>query len=592
MEINTLHDLLINAKNHKDKRALGQRKVVATKKENRIIGKEQKEWLLFQLGPYEWITYNEFHSLALSVGQGLRDLGLQKGDVVCLYSKTCVDWQIMAHACFSQSITIATAYESLGLNALSFILEETECKAVFVHVDLIPKLQFNKTVIYHGGESDFLGAVSLDSLKKTPKNSEKPSKDTLAAIMYTSGSTGQPKGVMLTHGNIVSAALSWINHVGHYINTDDVFLAYLPLAHVLEFVIESVMILKGVQMGYGSPRTLSDLNVYNSKGDINELKPTLLAGVPTVWDTIKKGILSKLKERSALVRGLCLSAINLRFLCSKYQIPLGFLFSSTILRPIIQQTGGRLRYCISGGAPIHHETQRFLSGAICPLVQGYGMTETCGACFLQNLSATESNAGSVVPGVEVKLRDLEYEDQSGELLIKGPNVFNGYFKNKTETDLVLKDGWLHTGDIALKNKDGTYSIIDRIKNLVKLANGEYIALEKLESIYATNEYAQRVCLYADSNRVFVICIMQPNLNVLKLNPELSYKEILSLKETKDQVLSSLLKTAKENSLCSAEQIKGLIFSKEEWTPDNFLTAAQKLRRKEIYKQFIDESIYE
>ena len=161
------------------------------------------------------------------------------------------------------------------------------------------------------------------------------------------------------------------------IRNDDTFLAYLPLAHVLAFTVDHVIMFWGVSMGYGSPRTLTDASVRNCLGDIREFKPSLMIGVPAVWESIRKGVLAKVHAGSPTVQKVFNAAFKAKVWLMNKHLPTGLL-DTTVFNKIKQQTGGRLRYALSGGAPISRETQEFLSATLCPILQGYGMTETCG----------------------------------------------------------------------------------------------------------------------------------------------------------------------------------------------------------------------
>lgn len=225
-----------------------------------------------------------------------------------------------------------------------------------------------------------LGFYSMDELqtlgKENPVGYDLPVGDDLCCIMYTSGSTGNPKGVMLTHTNMVSSiAGAEICYGSLFRGSDEVYLGYLPLAHVLEFMVENYCVYKGIRIGYGSPRTLTDASVRNCKGDIAELRPTLMAGVPAVWEAIRKGIMAKLEQASATQRYIFNLAFELKKLLVRYGLPSGFI-DKTIFAKIAASTGGRLKVAVSGGAPVASETQEFLTCVLCPVIQGYCSTRT------------------------------------------------------------------------------------------------------------------------------------------------------------------------------------------------------------------------
>ncbi|KAJ1557988.1 long-chain fatty acid-CoA ligase, partial [Cladochytrium tenue] len=432
------------------------------------------------------------------------------------------DWMLMAHAAFTQNFTITTAYDTLGEEGLSYSLNECEVTTLFTNGDLLPivqkiapKVKTLKNVVYNGTPSaavleslrvnaPHIKLISITELKtfgeKNPSELSLPTASDLACIMYTSGTT-------------VAGAL----YLLEFISKEEYYLAYLPLAHILEFVVENACLFLGICLGYGSVRTLTDASVRNCYGDIKELRPTLMAGVPAVWETIRKGILAKLREASPAQQRIFELACNLKWTLLTLGLPTSLL-DKLVFNRIKEQTGGRLKFALSGGAPIPRTSQKFLSVCICPLVNGYGMTECCAVVAVQSIdiSARVGIVGPPVPSMEIKLVDVpdtSYSSKNrprpqGEIWVRGASVMKGYYRQPQLTSEVLtEDGWLMTGDIGEWQPDGCLSVIDRKKNLVKLANGEYIALEKLESIYKTSPYVANIIVYGDSEQYFPVAII-------------------------------------------------------------------------------------
>jgi long-chain acyl-CoA synthetase len=301
---------------------------------------------------------------------------------------------------FSQGITIVTAHDTLGSEGLQHSISESEASLLFMNTDQLPTLQkiLNTcpsihTIIYRGDPASpeivqqltshkhIHHVLSFQELidvgKAHPSEVRTPSADDLCCIMYTSGSTGNPKGVMLTHGNVVASIAGICCMLQHLIDPSDSMIAYLPLAHVLEFIVEHVCIFLGVPLGYGSVRTLTNGSVKNCMGDLQAFQPTLMTGVPQVWESIKKTALTSISDRGSRVQRIFSGAFWFKKYLADHHLPSGFL-NKMVFDNIKKQVGGRLRYCISAGAPVSPETQEFLTLAVSPLLVVYGMTESCG----------------------------------------------------------------------------------------------------------------------------------------------------------------------------------------------------------------------
>ena len=407
---------------------------------------------------------------------------------------------------------IATAYDTLGEEGLKHSLVQTKAKAIFCDPHLLKTLvkplkeaKEIKFVIYNSdGEVEkdnieklkssynYLTVLSFEELRQlgedNPVDPVPPAADDLCCIMYTSGSTGPPKGVLIKHSAVLASIAGVTTIIGQYIGPGDKLLTYLPQAHILEFVFENACLYWGGTMGYGSPKTLSDASVRNCKGDIREFKPTILVGVPAVWESVKKGIIAKVNLSGMVVKNLFWSALAAKGFLMSTGLPGTAILDSVVFKKIKDATGGQLRVCMNGGGPIAKDTQRFISLAITPMISGYGLTETTAMGALNDpMHWTDNAVGDIPSSIEIKLVDFQdagyyasnYPPQ-GEVWIRGPPVFQGYFDNEDETKQALTDdGWFKTGDIGEFDKNGHLRVIDRKKNLVKTLNGEYIALEKV-----------------------------------------------------------------------------------------------------------------
>ncbi|KWU43352.1 acetyl-CoA synthetase-like protein [Rhodotorula sp. JG-1b] len=619
-----------------DVQGLGWRDIIDVVKENKEVTKkvggkqvkEMKEWSYFHLSDYKWWTYREFASYVEHAASALRHCGVNPGTVFNIYASTGRHWQVMANACAQQSITFATAYDSLGEEGLRHSINEPEAYGIFTQASLLGTLgtvladtPSIKLIVYDGRAED-VPSGALDALKAVrggnddrqlqiytfdefvelgkqhPAERHLPQPDDVACIMYTSGSTGAPKGVQITNGNIVACIGAVQKLIGHIVCRGETYIAYLPLAHIMEFAVELCFMWVGARMGFGNVKTLTDASVRNCLGDIRALQPTIMVGVPAVWETIRKGIVSKVKAAGAVKSKM----FDLGLAAKKYGGRgsfLGNVADSVVFKAVKENTGGKLKYAMSGGAPISKETQEFLSLALVMIIQGYGMTEsTAMLCLLPPEMHQYGVVGVPVPSCEVKLVDVEeagYKSTNtppqGEIWIRGPSVTKGYYKRDDLTkEAFTEDGWFMTGDIAQWNKDGTLSVIDRKKNLVKLAGGEYIALERLESLYGSCEYVARIMVHADSAANKPMAVIFPHeANLKQLASSLGVSgdlhELCHNEEIQEAVLKALNAVGKKSHLKPLETLQTIVLTDTEWTPQNeMLTAAQKLNRKAILKK--------
>jgi long-chain acyl-CoA synthetase len=351
--------------------------------------------------------------------------------------------------------------------------------------------------------------------------------------------------------------------------------------------------------GYGRVKTLTDQSVRNCQGDIRAFRPSVMVGVPAVWELIRKGILAQVNKSGVIRKSMFNGAMSVK----KANVPiLKNIVDAVVFSKIREGTGGRLRIALSGGAALSRETQEFLHIALVTIVQGYGMTETCGMCSILPPDIMRySCVGLPSPSIEIKFLDVVdagYRSTDnpprGEILLRGPSVTAGYYKrddlNNDET-IFTKDGWLRTGDVGEWNKDGTLSIIDRIKNLVKLQGGEYIALERLESTYKSCNYVSNICVHAIPDATQPIAIIVPHEVHLRaaLPDEDTHTSLADLcvnAKVKALVLRECNAAGKKSGFKGIEMLQAVVLTPDEWTPESGLvTAAQKVQRKKVEQKF-------
>jgi long-chain acyl-CoA synthetase len=303
-----------------------------------------------------------------------------------------LSWQYLSYGCASISTIVATAYDTLGESGLQHSLNEPECVGIFTNAELLPvvakvigEVPSLRVVIYDGQPSEEVlskiknsragvTVLSFDALRELGRElpseaaeSRVPSKDDMACIMYTSGTTGPPKGVIIKHSNLIAAIGAVSTLVGHHLKPEDTFLAFLPLAHILEYVVELSFVFLGVCSGYGRVKTLTDQSVRNCKGDIKAFRPTIMVGVPAIWELIRKGILAQVNSSGSFRKSMFNGAMSVK----KANVPVvKNVVDSLVFSKVKQATGGRLRLAMSGGAALSRETQEFLSLALVTIIQG------------------------------------------------------------------------------------------------------------------------------------------------------------------------------------------------------------------------------
>jgi long-chain acyl-CoA synthetase len=374
-----------------------------------------------------------------------------------------------------------------------------------------------------------------------------------------------------------------------YIGPGDGLLTYLPLAHILELVFENACLYWGGTMGYGNPKTLSDTSVRNCKGDIREFRPSVLIGVPAVWESVKKGIIAKVNSGNPIVKNLFWAAYWAKSNLLHYGLPGAEILDSIVFKKVKDATGGRLRLCMNGGGPVAKETQRFISIAITPMINGYGLTETSAmGALMDPFEWTDEALGNIPGCIEVKLVDFpdagyfatNKPNPQGEIWIRGASVMDAYYQNEEETkEAFAPDGWFKTGDIGEWDHNGHLKIVDRKKNLVKTLNGEYIALEKLESIYRAATVVANICVYADEQKTKPIAIIVPAEPALeKLAAQIGVKErglenLVHDKKVQNAVLKEMQQAGRAGGLSGIEIIDGVVLADEEWTPQNVSSQA-------------------
>lgn len=594
-------------------------------------------------------TYDQVKDESFKFGASLRSAGLVPSPTkatldqlttpctLAIFENTCPEWMIGAIGAFSQSISITTVYSTLGIDAVIDSINDGRIRAILCNKKSVPillgkikRMPTLKYIIYSNN------MVAPDEVVDIPSNSASgvkvmsfeefvdagdtkafpavpPTPNTTAVIMYTSGSTGKPKGVVTTHRNV----LAFTTCISDLVTESDVYLGYLPLAHIFELAAEITVFGNGCCICYADPKTLTASGAYPI-GALEQYRPTMMVGVPKIWDVIKKGIQAKVGADSKVKQFLVNTAFESRMRARRF----GFdtpLFNALVFKKFAKVVGGRLRLAVSGGGPLNSDVQSFIGTCFgISLGQGYGLTETCAGLTLQDVHDDRVGiAGVPIPSVEVKVVSCtEINDKAGlpylstdrkdvsgnlvfgrgEIWVRGANVSLGYYMmpEKTKEDFD-EDGWFHTGDIGQFASDGSVQVVDRKKNLIKLKGGEYIAVENMEMTYGNCRFVDAVaggiCCYGDGDMDRPIALMQLNkVVVMNWAKEFGVSgDFDSIKDSNalyDVVMKEMEVEHTNAGLGYNEKLVAIGFIvNDPWTPENeCLTAANKLQRRTVVEK--------
>lgn len=597
-----------------------------------------------KFGGYKFLTYGEAFKLAQSFGSGLLNLNLvpeikEYKDyslrMFGVYSKNNAYWGITDLANALYGLTTVPIYDTLGEEAVTYVFDVTNLTTVVIskqHLKGILKAHNEKKtgkmanlvimeeslteedrqLISGAGLKGFSFAEVVQSGEKEQQMFPDITAEHIYTLCYTSGTTGVPKGAMLSHRNLVSTVAGIEQRIP--LSQNDVHLSFLPMPHVLERAFWVISIHKGITVGFygGDPRAL--------KEDIQALRPTVFLGVPRVYNIFYSAIKGQFDALTGAKKALAQTAISTKLSNLKNSGALThLLYDKLIFKKVREGFGGRIRFFMTGSAPMSPEVMDFLKIAFSvPMYEGYGQTENSAGCFATYAEDNEAGGvGGPFPHVEYKLIDvpeLNYlttdKDEHGkpvprgEILTRGPSVFKGYYRQEEQTNEILdSEGFLHSGDIGkIDSRTGKLFIIDRRKALFKLAQGEYIAPEKLQNAYQRAEGISEIFVYGDSFQPYLVSIIIPNPAVIKkMADELKLTqqevpELCKLKEIKDRMLKGLNTVADSEKFNPLERIKKIhICTKAPSFNDLELTTATlKIKRNDAAKYFAAEikALYE
>lgn len=579
-------------------------------------------------GKYVWKTYKEVYDLVIKVGNAMRSCGFGEGTKCGIYGANSPEWMISMQACNAHALYCVPLYDTLGAGAIEFILNHAEISIAFAEEKKIPEVlktfpsttKYLRTLVSFGNvtseqreevENFGLSIYSWNEFLQLGdgKQFDLPvkKKSDVCTIMYTSGTTGDPKGVMISNESII-ALLAGVKRllecVNEKLSDKDVYISYLPLAHIFDRVIEELFILHGASIGFwrGDVKLLIE--------DIGELKPTIFCAVPRVLDRIYSGLTQKISTGGFLKKTL----FNFAYSYKHHNMQRGSkheeasrICDKVVFSQVKQGLGGRVRLILSGAAPLSTHVEEFLRVVTCAhVLQGYGLTETCAGTFvsLPNELGMLGTVGPPVPNVDVCLEsvpEMGYDAISstprGEVCVRGKTLFSGYYKREDLTKEVMVDGWFHTGDVGEWQADGSLKIIDRKKNIFKLSQGEYVAVENLENIYSLVTAIDSIWVYGNSFESFLVAVLNPNQQALERWAEENgvagdFNSLCENPRAKEFFLEELARIGKQKKLKGFELIKAVHLDPEPFDMErDLITPTYKKKRPQLlkyYQKTIDE----
>ena len=559
-------------------------------------------------GVWKERTWKEYHDDVAGFASGLKALGVKQGDRVALLSSTRPEWAICDMAILSLGAVTVPIYPTLLKEDVLYIVSNSEAQIVIVeNKEQFNKLESNdqiKHVITLNGFGDTQVPSFEDILsqgKKSPLDLKAEVKgiflDDVATIVYTSGTTGKPKGAMITHKNIFSE-ISDIQK-NFPLSCEDVLLTFLPFSHILARIEHFCSVVIGWSLAYAE-------SVDKMGDNMREIKPTLMFSVPRIYEKAYNKILSKVNADSPLKQKIFKWAVGVGIQASvlveaKKTLPLALklqydLATKLVFSKVLQNFGGRIRFLISGGAPLSPEIARFFHAVGLKIAEGYGLTETTAAISSNQIEHYRfGTVGLPLGESQIRIAEEEgYPAGEGEICIKSDKVFAGYYKNEEATRAVMKDGWFLTGDIGRIEEGGFLRITDRKKDIIVTSAGKNIAPQNIENQIKTNRYISQVMVFGDKKNYLTALITLNQDEVSKFAKEnnataADWKSIVRLQKVQDLVKSVIQDNNK--TFASFETIKKFHILENDFTIETGeLTPTLKLKRKfcsQKYKNILD-----
>jgi long-chain acyl-CoA synthetase len=571
---------------------------------------ERTAYLYKSDGIYKPISFNEALKWVDCIAAGLAGIGVKRGEKVAMLSENRFEWTFSDYAILTLGAVNVPIYPSLLSAQVEYILKDSEAQIVLCsnssQYDKIRNLRspqglIKKIIIFDPNEKT-KDAVPLKDLcrngemflKDHPDFLEKEraqtGADDLATIIYTSGTTGEPKGAMLTHGNFLSNVEGSLKHLD--VDENDTFLSFLPLCHVFERM-------AGHFLAASVAATIAFAESIDAVAqNMGEVRPTIMTSVPRLYEKIYARILESVETGSGIKRKIFYWALGVgreyvRALMEKRPISKGLeskrkLAYKLVFSKLAERVGGKLRFFVSGGAPLAKEIAEFFAAAGLMIYEGYGLTETSPVIAVNKKDHYKfGTVGPIIPNIEVKIAD------DGEILTRGPHVMLGYFKKEEDTrESIDGDGWFYTGDIGFIDQDGFLTITDRKKNIIVTSGGKNIAPQPIENQLVTCRYIEQAMVIGDQ-RKFCTAVIVPKFETLQKwaqDMDLAFEtnaELCVKGEIRDLIRKDIDEV--NNNLASFETIKDFVIAPEPFSIESGeLTPSLKIKRKVVMEKFKQE----
>ena len=561
------------------------------------------------------ISSKEMFERIRDLSLGLRAVGVSRGDRVAIVSESRPEWLLSDLAVLTAGAVTVPIYPTLSASQARYILQDSGARLAIVSTRLqLDKLQevrhllpaLESVVVMDPPAAIPAGSASVLSLEEVEgrghgrmtsewgaakafrDDARALQPDDLATIIYTSGTTGEPKGVMLTHGNLVSNLRATADTLD--LSQDDIALSFLPLSHGFERMVSYVYLFCGVTIVFAE-------SFDTVARDLALVRPTILTGVPRVYEKLHARILETARSAGGSKAAIFRWAVNAGLARAKAVLrgrsagPLTSLKSAIgdrfVFSAIREKLGGRIRFVASGSAPLDASIMEFFHAIGIPIIEGYGLTETSPILTFNPVNALRvGTVGRAIPGVELRIAD------DGEILARGPNIMRGYFNKPEATADVLKDGWFHTGDIGQIDAQGYLAITDRKKDLLVTSGGKKIAPQPIEAVLKRSPLVAEAVLLGDRRKYAAVLIV-PDFAALERRlkdlgrPPGTRQDLIHRPDV--LALYQEIIDALNRELSPFERIKNMALLPSEFTVDSGeLTPTLKVKRKVVEQNWRDQ----